>query len=196
MNLKLPLLALLLLLIPAAAKGEWIQSWVGYHATIELLADEASTTAMNATAETSTFPNGYALTSWFWVDERANELTFCHGINQFPPEGTAEAKLRAKKISTQFYSGDTEMEIGAKIVTKGWTGKSCGRTMIEPGETSVYALTTFNKIKGKIPVGSGLVPFGNVQQRAVAATTASRYLSEAEYREAARQVERYSRSLR
>ena len=66
-----------------------------------------------------------------------------------------------------------------------------------PGHGSgAKLLLDFNKIKGVIPTGTGLVPFGNVQQRIVATATSGQTLSRQEREAARRQVERYARSLR
>ena len=175
----------LLLLCPATAGAVWYQTWVGYHATLEL-EDNADT-----------FPNGYALTSRFTVDPAVNLLTFCHGLNYFPPAGAAAVNLKIKKVTTRFYSGDTELQIGRKLVTKKLNRKSCKQTSIDPGETSVYALTIFNKVTGMMPAGTGLVPFGNVSQGIVADPAAiTGTLSAEAYQKARRQVRRYARKLR
>ena len=171
-TLLLTALCSLLILLPAgsALAQQWQQTFVGYSKVLDLLGESGASNAV--TAAGAPFPKPLTITSWFSVNSAVNALLFCHGLTNIPPAGETAGKLNIKKVTTEFFDANAQ-RVGKKIVTKKLNKNSCKQISIPAGQTSLFAITTWNKVTGMVPAGTQLVPFGLVSQGIVSPSPAA-----------------------
>lgn len=191
---SLIVVTILALLSVSASHAQWFRISEGFSAIYEL---DQESPADAASAVAITFPKNRFLTTWFTVHPSVNAMVICHFLNVIPPAGSTAPKAKIKVAKHRVISGTNQEQI-ASATTKGTGRKSCSKQLsIQPGESSVFVLSTIKKVTKTFDVGTTLVPSVNVFPGIAASPVhASAEISADEFREYQKAVRRYAESVR
>ena len=184
----------LALLSASASQAQWFRISEGFSAIFEL--DEESPVGA-ASAVAMKFPKGQVLTTWFSLHPSVNAMVICHFLNVIPPAGATTPNAKIKVAKHRVISGTTQAQI-ASATTKGKGRKSCSKQLsIQPGESSVFVLSTIKSVTKTFDIGTTLVPSVNVFPGIAASPVhASAEISADEFKEYQKAVRRYAESVR